>query len=43
MGIEVNVKYKVVSRDQHAEQNHNTNVGNNSFEGVEQFKYVGTS
>jgi hypothetical protein len=43
MGMEVNVKYAVVSRDRHAEQNHNINVGNNSFEGVEQFKYVETS
>jgi len=43
MGLEVNVKYVVVSQDQHAGQNHNTNIGNNSFEGVEQLNYVGTS
>jgi len=43
MGLEVNVKYAVVSRNQYTGQNHNTNIGNNTFEGVEGFKYVGTS
>jgi len=43
MGLEVNVKYVVMSQDQHAGQNHNTNISNKSSEWVEQFKYVGTS
>ena len=33
----------VMSRDQHARQNHNTKVGNKSFESVEEFKYLGTT
>ena len=33
----------VVSRDQHAEQNHNINTGNKSFETAEQFRYLGTA
>jgi hypothetical protein len=32
-----------MSRDQNAEQNHNTETGNNSFESVEQVKYLGTN
>jgi hypothetical protein len=46
MGLEVNVektKYMVMSRDQNAEQNGNTQTGNKLFGTVEQFKYLGTT
>jgi len=33
----------ISSRDQHAGQNHNINSGNELFERVEQFRYLGTS
>jgi hypothetical protein len=33
-------KYMVMSRDQNAEQNSNIQIGNISFESVEQFKYL---
>jgi hypothetical protein len=36
-------KYMVMSRDQNAGQNHNIKLDNKSFEGVEQFKYLGTA
>jgi hypothetical protein len=42
IGLEVNTektKYIVMSQDQHAGQNHNTQIGNKSFEEVEQFRY----
>ena len=45
IGLEVNVekiKYMVMSRDQNAGQNGNTQMGNKSFETVEEFKYLGT-
>jgi hypothetical protein len=32
-----------MSQDQHAVQNHNTYIGNKSFEMVEDLKYLGTS
>ena len=32
-----------MSRDQHAEQNHNIKISNIYFERVEQFKYLGTT
>jgi hypothetical protein len=34
--------YKVMSRDQNAEQNINMHIGNKSFETEEQFKYLET-
>ena len=46
IGIEVNAdktKYTVVSRDQNSETNHNIKRGNNIFEMVEQFQYLGTT
>jgi len=36
-------KYMVMSQDQHAGQNHNSKIGNKSFEMVEQFKYLGNA
>ena len=46
IGLEVNAeKSKCIgmSQDKHAGQNHNIKIGNNSFERVEQFKYLGTT
>jgi hypothetical protein len=45
-GLEVNVdntKYMVMSRDQNAKGNHNIKIQNRSVEGLEQFKYLGTT
>jgi hypothetical protein len=45
-GFEVNAKktkYMVMSQDQTAGQNSNTQTGNKSFETVEQFKYLRTT
>ena len=42
-GLEVNAdktKYMVMSRDQNTRRSHNTNTDNNSFESVEEFKYL---
>jgi hypothetical protein len=36
-------KYMVMSRDQNAGQNGYIHIGNESFETVEQFKYLGTT
>jgi hypothetical protein len=36
-------KYMVMSRDQNVERSHNIKADNNSFERVEQFKYLGTT
>jgi hypothetical protein len=46
IGLEVSAektKYKIMSRDQNAGQNINLQVGNKSFETVEQFKYLDTT
>jgi sorting nexin-29 len=46
IGLEVNdekTKYMVMSRDQNAGQNGYIQIGNESFETVEQFKYLGTT
>jgi len=43
-GLEVNAdktKYMAMSRDQNAGGSHNIKIGNNSFERVEEFKYLG--
>ena len=45
IGLEVNAeetKYMVMSRDQSTGQNGNIQIGNKSFETVDQFKYLGT-
>jgi len=45
IGIEINAektKFMVMSRDQHAKQNHNIKTGNRSFGKVEQIKYFET-
>ena len=36
-------KYMVVSRDQRAGRNHSVKIDSNSFEGVEEFRYLGTT
>jgi hypothetical protein len=46
IGLEVNAdktKYIVMSRDQNAGRNHGIKIDNNSFERVEEFKYLGTT
>ena len=46
LGLEVNAdktKYMVVSREQRAGRNHSVKIDSNSFEGVEEFKYLGTT
>jgi hypothetical protein len=46
IGLEVNAektKYMVMSRDQNAGENGYIQIGNESFETVEQFKYLGTT
>jgi len=45
-GLAVNAdktKYMVMSGDQNAGLNHNRRIDNSSFEGVEEFKYLGTN
>ena len=45
-GLQVNAektKYMVMSRDENAGQNGYIQIGNESFETVEQFKYLGTT
>jgi hypothetical protein len=44
IGLEVNAdktKYMVMYRDQNAGRNNNIRIDNNSFERVEEFKYLG--
>jgi hypothetical protein len=43
IGLEVNAEYMVMSRDQNTGQNGYIQIGNKSFETVEQFKYLGTT
>jgi hypothetical protein len=43
-GLEVNadkIKYMVMSLDQNAGRSHNIKIDNSSFDGVEEFKYLG--
>ena len=45
-GLEVNADktmYMTMSRDQNAGRSHSIKADNNSFEGVEEFKYLGTN
>ena len=45
-GLEVSAdktKYMVMSREQNAGQNHSVRIDNNTFERVEEFKYLGTT
>jgi hypothetical protein len=45
-GLEVNVdksKYVVMSRDRNARRGHSVKIDNSSTEGVEKFKYLGTT
>ena len=45
MGLEINAdktKYMVMSRDQNSGQSHSMKIGNNSFEMVSEFIYLGT-
>jgi hypothetical protein len=44
VGVQVNIektKYMLMSHDQNAGQNQDTQIGNRSFENVSQFKYLG--
>ena len=46
IGLEVSAdktKYMVMSQDQNAGQNHSVRIDNNTFERVEEFKYLGTT
>ena len=46
IGLEVNgdkSKYMVMSRDQNAGRSHSMKTDNRSFEGVEEFKYLGNT
>jgi hypothetical protein len=46
VGLKVNAektKYIFLSRHQNAEQNHDMNIANRSFENVARFKYLGTT
>jgi hypothetical protein len=45
-GLQVNAnktKYMVMFRDQTAGRSHRMKIDNSSFEGVEEFKYLGTT
>jgi hypothetical protein len=46
IGLEVNAdktKYMVMCRDYKAGRSHNMKIDNSSFEGVEEFRYLGTN
>ena len=46
IGLEVSAdktKYMVVSRDQNAGRNHSVRIDDNTFERVDEFKYLGTT
>jgi hypothetical protein len=46
VGPEINteeIKYMLMSRHQHAGQNHNIKTANRSFQNVEKLKYLGTT
>ena len=46
IGLEVSAdktKYMVMSRDQNVGQNHSVRIDDNTFERVEEFKYLGTT
>jgi len=46
VGLEVNAdetKYMVMCRDHKVGRSHNMKIDNSSFEGVEEFKYLGTT
>ena len=46
IGLEVNAdktQYMVTSRDQNAGRTHSMKIDNNSFERVDEFKYLGTT
>jgi len=46
IGLEVNAdktKYMVMSRDQNAGRIHSVRIDNNTFERVQEFKYLGTA
>jgi hypothetical protein len=46
VGLEINAettKYMIMSRHQNSGQNQNTRIGNESFENVATFKYLGTT
>jgi len=46
IGMEISAdktKYMVKSRDQNAGRNHSVRINNNTFERVEEFKYLGTT
>jgi len=46
IGLQVNAvktKYMVMSRDQNAGRIHSVMIHNSTFEGVEEFKYLGTT
>ena len=46
IGLDINAgktKYMVMSRDQNAGRSHSTKNDVNSFEGIEEFRYLGTT
>jgi hypothetical protein len=46
IGLEISAdktKYMVMSRDQNAGRNHSARINNNTFERVEEFRYLGTT